>query len=260
MAVPVGRRFGNTCISEGGTGVYFQLPDLARFLVEEGSRIAVYPEPDCRWEEVEPYLLGTAMAIIYHQRRIHPLHAACLARSDVAIAMAGDSGEGKTTLAMTMMRRGSTLLTDDVVPLEWQDERLLVHAEKPVLKLWRDSANHFDIRVDGLAPILYQEEKYYLPTEMQVTEPSYLQHLVVLVSDDSLHKPVLEPVNRLEALAYIRQHTHRPSLVQPIWGEQEFLGQSMAVASAIKVWRLTRPRSLSQLIQAAELIESLYEQ
>lgn len=233
------------------------IPGVARFLVSHGRSIATYPLPGVAWEVVELYLLGTAMGVIYHQRGIHPLHAACVARDDAAIALAGDSGEGKTTLAYAMTRRGYELLTDDVVPLTREQNGYVAHREKPVFKISQATAAHFSLPVEGLAAINNLDSKYYLPAGDTQTNDCPLKVLVVLESDADCQAPELEKVPRLQTIACIRSHTYRSLLVPLLWGEEAFLKQSMQLAATIDVWRLTRPRSLQYLEATADAIDSL---
>lgn len=237
--------------------LFLEIPEVAQYLVSRGRLIEVYIHPGASWNAVELYLLGSAMGIIYHQRHIHPLHAACVTNNNTAVALAGDSGEGKTTLAYAMTRRGYGLLTDDVAPLTHERNTILVHREKPVFKIWEQTAAHFSVPTDNLAAISNRENKYYLPSDNSHGNACPLKALVVLVSDDSYQAPTLQRVPKLQALAYIRQHTYRSFLVPILWDENRFLAQSLKLLEGIEVWQLVRPRNLDYLETATDAIASL---
>jgi hypothetical protein len=55
-----------------------------------------------------------------------PLHAACVARGDRSVILAGDSGAGKTTLSYACAKAGWTLISEDGVRLAGNGARKLV--------------------------------------------------------------------------------------------------------------------------------------
>lgn len=239
--------------------IHFVIEGLAQFLIIAGKQIQIYVEPNAELSEVELFLTGTAMGVVYHQRAIHPMHAACMARGNKAIALSGDTGEGKTTLAYAMMKRGHALITDDIAPIAVQEKDFYVYNEKPVLKMWRTTADFFGVSVAGMQSITNRHNKFYLPVVKSEFTTHRLDALVILASDEDCSEPYLSKLSLLQSLAALRQHTYRSFLVPVLWGEENFLAHSLAIVQAIPILRLTRPRSLSQLGKAVDLLEELYQ-
>lgn len=237
--------------------IFFSVPGVADFLVTRGHSIEIHAAPGSPWNSIELYLLGSAMGVIYHQRHTQPLHAACVTNGDSAIALAGDSGEGKSTLAYVMSLRDYDLLTDDLAPITQHGDTILVHREKPTFKIWKQTADHFSVPVDGLDAVSNRDDKYYLPARHSRVETCPLKALVILATDQRCHRPTLQPVSRLQALAAIRQHTYRNFLLPIIWEEGSFLKHSLRLLEAITIWRLVRPRNLANLEEAADAIQSI---
>ncbi|HLZ85047.1 MAG TPA: hypothetical protein VKQ54_15895 [Caulobacteraceae bacterium] len=97
----------------------FQLAvPLGRFAVSEGRRIIVDPRPDASDADLRPFLLGTAMGALCHQRALLPLHAAAISLAGGAVAFAGPSGAGKSTLAAHFLGRGRGVLADDILAVD----------------------------------------------------------------------------------------------------------------------------------------------
>ena len=98
---------------------HFQLDVPAgRFRVSEGRRIVVDPRPGAADADLRPYLLGTVMAALCHQRALLPLHAAAVLTREGAVAFAGPSGAGKSTLAAHFDGRGGRVLADDLLAVD----------------------------------------------------------------------------------------------------------------------------------------------
>src|SRR6201997_3695947 len=70
------------------------------------------------------YFLGQVLSYCLLTRGIEPLHATAMVVGDQAVAFLGDSGAGKSTLAATFLQKGYTLLTDDVLALEFRGENV----------------------------------------------------------------------------------------------------------------------------------------
>jgi hypothetical protein len=69
-----------------------------------------------------------------------------------AILLAGDSGDGKSTLVYALARAGWKTLGDDGVVLEVQEARIVAHAWRAPLLVSRDLALAFPELADGASP------------------------------------------------------------------------------------------------------------
>lgn len=90
-------------------------------------------------ESVALYLLGPMFALILRYRGIVCLHASAVISNGRAIVFVGPEESGKSTTAAAFGRRGSAILSDDVVPLREQDGSFLALPGSPHLRLWPDS-------------------------------------------------------------------------------------------------------------------------
>ena len=66
-------------------------------------------------ESFEVYLLGQAISFALVKGGLEPLHATCVVVEGQAIALLGDSGYGKSSLAACFLEAGHRLLTDDLL-------------------------------------------------------------------------------------------------------------------------------------------------
>ena len=110
-------------VSVGGTRVLWR-------------RLAGVPD-----EVLFTYLLNQVLSECLVARGIEPLHASGIVIDGGAIAILGDSGYGKSTLAAALMGMGYTLLSDDVLVLAFVGNEVLAHPSLARLKLHPDSAD-----------------------------------------------------------------------------------------------------------------------
>jgi hypothetical protein len=92
---------------------------LLEFVVSrDGRNITAHARADTSYEPLYAHLLSHALAIALQQRGIESLHAVAFAIDGAAIALIGDCGYGKSTLAAHAVRAGARLLTDDLLVCE----------------------------------------------------------------------------------------------------------------------------------------------
>jgi hypothetical protein len=96
-------------------------------------------------------LIAQALPFAAVLQGLEVLHASAIAVADGAIAFAGLSGSGKTSLALDLCRHGAEFLADDVVALELGEE-LLVHPGAPVAGVVRDEGETIERVSPRLTP------------------------------------------------------------------------------------------------------------
>ena len=80
--------------------------------LEEGRTLAVHP------------LFTIPLIEVFKRHQRYALHAACVAIGDSGLLISGPSGSGKSTLSSALLRTGFDFLTDDMVFLDGQSNRV----------------------------------------------------------------------------------------------------------------------------------------
>jgi hypothetical protein len=92
-------------------------------------------------ETLETYLLGQILSFALLKQGVESLHATTIAVEGRAIALFGDCGMGKSTLAAACLAAGYSLLTDDLLVVKPQASSYLAFPGPPRLKLMPSTAN-----------------------------------------------------------------------------------------------------------------------
>src|SRR5207237_1355091 len=87
--------------------------------IQGGCAITVDPSPEVTADQLRFYLLTRAFAILLHQRGASVLHGSAVALGGRAAIFLGTWGQGKSTLAEALWRRGHALMTDDVAAVRF---------------------------------------------------------------------------------------------------------------------------------------------
>lgn len=249
-------------LPEGATagGLFETSPDrfllsmdgVARYLVSDGTRIAVDPEGD--EASVRLFLLGSVFGALLHQRGVLPLHASAIETGRGAVVFAGGSGAGKSALAGAFHRRGYRVLADEICAIDCSSGRPMVFPAFPRLLLWPDVMDQLSLRGKNVRLARPGLEKYHVPVEEGWSSepvPLYSIYIVRVISGSDfelLHVAGAEKVRRLVDMTFRRRF-----LSGMVSGKRHF-EQVNAVTNSTAISRLARPLSRT-LRETADLLE-----
>jgi hypothetical protein len=190
------------------------VPKVGRFLALDGRVIKISREEEADPIEVDQFLYGAVRAALILQRGGFPLHAACLVQpgTECAIAIAGPSGAGKSTLAGELVRRGWSLLGDDLTAVYREGGEILAWPSRPGIKLWRDACEHFGSEVESLDRIPGERDKYILPVGVRERAVK-LTAMYVL---DRSRSGGIVAIDGPERLTVLLENTYRPRYMQAL--------------------------------------------
>ena len=124
-----------------------------------------------------------------------PLHATVLEKDGKGIALIGDSGDGKSTLACFLVQRGFRLLTDDLLILEKKKKRFMALPGMPRIKLFPETARILLKKKSKSLPMNPQSRKsiFRIPAGKACHQPIPLARIYLLPSQQ--HKSWLKSVH-----------------------------------------------------------------
>jgi hypothetical protein len=204
----------------------FDAPRVARYLCEAGEAIVIERAAEAKDEAVEGLLIATALPAILWMRDRLVLHAAAavLPGCHNAIAIAGASGAGKTTILHQLVEHGAAALADDSVALA-HDGQGRIATGLPAGCFLRD-------RSDG--------PRRFVPiAEGRQRRSARLGALVVLEPGADSRPPTFERAAPLAAVSQALRNRHRPTIPLVLGRAQRTLMDCAMLAREVPiyVWR-----------------------
>jgi hypothetical protein len=138
-------------------------------------------------------LIAQALPFVAVMRGLEVLHASAVADGEGAVAFSGPSGTGKTSLALALVRRGATLLTDDALAVERAGGELLAHPGTPVAGVEAGEAARLDRYGAGSGPVLASDHRERIARARLATAPQPLRALFLLERAAEAAEPRFEP-------------------------------------------------------------------
>ncbi|WP_372892302.1 hypothetical protein [Sphingomonas sp.] len=235
-----------------------EISAVAAYRIEQGRRITVAPTPGGESSAVALFLLRAACGILWMQRGLFAMRASTVEIDGRAVALAGISGIGKSTLAAALIDAGHRLLSDDVSVIDATAAGgPLVLPTAPVQWLWRDSLAALDI-VPGARvrsdPAMQKFERHVAPAFQAKPRPlAAICHLDRLVRA----RPVIERTTGAAALQAVRGHALRLHAAQKMGLEPTVFLQAAKIAASVPQATLRRPMTFDALRPFAQALPEM---
>lgn len=216
--------------------------NVAKYYIAEGKRITIEPFQNVSFSTVKLYLFGVAFAPLLFQQGNFPLHGGALDINGKGIIISGNSGAGKSTLTLALMKKGYSLITDDISVLKKSEADVFVNPTYRLQKISTNTAINFGINVEELEKI-EGEEKYFLPiADSMIGDAVPLTALFELVPNDC-EEVVIEEVIGSNKLMILINNTYYLQFVDCLDMSHEHFKFCSQLANKIKVYRIHRPQT-----------------
>ena len=235
---------------------YVRWPALFECLIAPDGR-ELRGAPLCRLspETLQSYLLTQLVSFALLRQGVETLHATVVVVEDRAIALLGDCGTGKSTLAAAFLRAGARLLTDDLLVLRQEHDALFACPGVPRLKLMPAIAKRLlPAHAAGCAmhPLTGKRIIPLAPTQCADT-PAPLRALYVLRPSQRRRIVSIRPVSTRAAWHELSRATFNLVLRDPERLRRQFAWASK-LATQLPVKSISYPRTFGALSSVVDAI------
>ncbi len=211
------------------------VPDTARYLVEDGRRITIDPAPAPDEAEVCRFLRMAPLAALLLQRGFTVFHAAAVAGPDGAVLIAGDSGAGKSTLLAALLQRGWQMLADDIGVVRLSENGIpMVYPLFPETMLWPGALEKLQLVPNAAEKRCLAMEDHF------AAAPQLLKGIYrLLVHKDELTAVTVKATERFSMLSTL---SYNSRIADALLDRSAYLQLAVAIAQNVPVWTVKRPR------------------
>jgi hypothetical protein len=230
-----------------------RVENIGTFVVKNGSNIRIIPIAQSDADQIRRYIIGNLLGILLYQRGFTVLHASCIRINRKTVALLGDIGIGKSTLAASLIAHGHEFIADDISAIDLSNQPYQIIPTYPYLKIHPDMAHKMGLSTSKLIPVCVGEEKKWLPVhEKFVQTPQPLFRVYVLYNHDNGDVSI-KPLNSQESvLEYIRYS------VPTRWkfpSDGRHFEDILRLANNIQLYKLQRPNNFASLPDVVRKIE-----
>ena len=227
---------------------------VARYLVTNGRDVLVEP-----WggsdDDIACIFAGTPLTALLQQRGMATFHAAAVQAADGAALLLGESGDGKSSLAATLVERGYALVADDVTAVVVRGNLATALPGFTNLRLWKATLDKMGVAHRARSRVRGTLEKYWVPAAHLCGESLPVSAAFVLT-------PQNRPDIRIESMApgrafrMLNRHAHRRRIMDAMDQRPAHFRAAAAIARDVPVMRVERPNSPFLLEELADHVEA----
>ncbi len=239
---------------KSGNDYVLKFHGLADFFIRDAAaEILCQPKAETPEETVRHLLLDQVLPLVVNLRGGEALHASAVSTASGAVAFAGSTRSGKSTLAGSFVRAKQPLLSDDCLALLERNRQICAAPAYPALRLWDDArawlfgktaGNGFVARYTSKQRVEIQEA-----TEKYCLEPQVLRAVYILSDPEEsgrIERTSIEQLTPHEGLMALVRCAIRFDI-----GDRTMLTRQLhfftRVASSTRVRRLHFPRKFHVL-------------
>lgn len=241
-------------------GLCFSVADVGDFWIPDGHTINITPHSAADVSTLALYTMGSALGLALLFQDTLVLHCASLAFGESSILVLGASGAGKSTLAQHLSMNGYKALGDDTCAV-WRVADAsgpVVYPSGTAFKLWRNALDAVGIDPAGFQSVGQQMDKYFVANARAADDRQHsVSRIVVLEKNDGeICAPVLESLDKLDAMQAVTEHVYRPQFVGALGLWEGQFSQISKLVAGTEVVRLTRPWGHEFMPEVVDLLKA----
>lgn len=230
-----------------------RIDNVADYIINNGNTVK-YHFYDRKLSFIDQ-LHSVVTGLILLQREHLLLHGNSFQFRNKLIALCGESGAGKSSLAAQFHKNGSLFFCDEIICFDKDTNNILPGF--PFLRLWNDDTIHFST----VSKLWDNEEKYKLDTSSQcLTQKQHLNSLIFIEASDQATQVEIRQLKGVEKLkTFWASYYHLP-VMKAMNLLTNFQEESVKIVPNLKIFKLVRPIKNDTRQQCYDLVKSTLEQ
>jgi hypothetical protein len=226
---------------------------VARYCVQNGSKIQVLPEKDADQASVQLFLNGSVLGAVLHQKGIIPFHGSSFEYQGKRILICGHSGVGKSSITAAFCQNGAHFINDDITPISFANSFPIIIPIRTEVKLWDDTLQALQIENKNNKKIRPSIDKFYVPLLPICNEKKQLDTIVVLSTHNDEAYKVIRPTG-IDKYKLIKKNIYRKMYLRGMpQTEKSYFQQLLRLAGCVDIIQVFRPK-ISDIYSTTDFI------
>lgn len=235
---------------------HLTIPKVARYTVKDGNSISIQPQAGTPIDQVRLFMLGSSMGALLYQRGLFPLHGSAVSTRWGAMIFVGPQGMGKSTLAAHFLRRGYSLLSDDVCAIVPSADQVRVLPALAQVRLCEDAYS----RLGQPADAQFNVDKFVVPVRHAYCRQSAPLRAIHLLENQEEDHPQFSPIRGFDRIRCLLENLYRPEYLKGQSTQNDLLRMAGSIAQQTEVIQASRRRDPQKIDDFIDFLELAWEQ
>jgi hypothetical protein len=233
----------------------FFIAHLAKFSIQNGSRIVIEPYKNADLQTIRAYLLGMGLGILLIQKGLIPVHGSAVTVAGKAVIFTGNNGAGKTTLCSWFQKYGYGYLADDISAIKFDNCRKpMVQPGFSQQRVCENTAAKLNLNVRELPQASMHDDKYIIDNKrLFISRPAPLQSIVEIMGAEN-SRPTIRKITGIEKIHYLMRNIYCAGIYQGIGFNNEFFESCLQIVKQINIYQLQRPKGTFSAEEQMQLV------
>lgn len=229
-----------------------RISNLLSFSVYKGQEIDIEIEHHSDPDLVKSAIYGPILSILLRQKNFLVLHGSCVSSKKRNIAFIGRSKSGKSTLAEAFFKQGYSVITDDILAIDFNSSKPQLAPSIPRIKLWPDSAMAMGYDPKLLPVINHQSQKRFHLLQYNKHSNQILSSIYFLDKGPDIN---IKKLSFRDAFLKLLKCSKGTALNNPLYVKSHF-NYCSSLLKAVPIYSLQRPIDFSVLNEVIDNIRT----
>jgi hypothetical protein len=202
------------------------------------------------------FLVNTLLPAYAVLRGMLPLHISAVSVAGHAIAFQGKSGAGKSTLAALLMKRGFSVITEDLGIIELGKEQAIMRTGLPYFRLWKNSFKHLNETPSQQNMAWLHKGKFYRTIEGDelCSQPQPIRAIYFLQEPEQGDEIRIETISGFSAANALLKSRFFGVTQHCETQTKRIFDETMTLANQTRCFNLIRPKNFAQVEQVIDTL------
>lgn len=240
----------------------FNIPNVAYYLVENGSLITIELYPNNNLNQLRVYLLSTAIGVLLCQRHMVALHSSSIVVGNKSVVICGECGSGKSTISLELKRKGCKMLSDDISAIKVGKDALpYIYPSFPQQKFCADTLLKVTDDLSNAILVDKERNKYTVASVDKFRkEPAVLSTFYELAVGDCEDIKVRQVFGK-EKFAALLRNIYARYIIKELGVTHKLLKDCLVIMEKVPFYIVERPKNKNTVNEITNIIleEKVFE-
>jgi len=236
--------------------MWLNIPKIARFLIVDGKEIIIDRCEDIDEATLRKFILDSCFKALLSQKYLFAVQGSVIKIGSYAVSFIAPSGFGKSTLSSLFLKKGYSILSDEICAI---DDDLNVLPSYPEISLWATVAQQLGIDVSTLKKIRPNLDKYAINIREQFHATPLPIKIIYHLNYQKNNTLKVSPLSEKEKIEFLQNQLFNCPYVS-LSKHKEIVEKSQAIAHQVEVIHLECPRWDFSMNEMGHLLSSVFDE